>query len=139
MAATSATSKYIIQDLKGQIIENGKVIFDGIRVGSEKLGEPCSILYSAVTKPHLMVDKPHMHDFSQFLCLFGSNSKDLFDFDAEVEMYLDGEKNIITAPSIMHIPAGLPHCPLNFKRIGSPIMFLEIMLTATYQRKPVDK
>jgi hypothetical protein len=135
----AATSQYIIQDLKGQIIENGKVIFDGIRVGSDKLGEPCSILYSPVTKPHLMVDKPHVHDFSQFLCLFGSNSKDLFDFDAEVEMYLDGEKNVITVPSIMHIPAGLPHCPLNFKRIGSPIMFLEIMLTATYQRKPVDK
>ena len=133
------SSKYVIQDLKGQIIEDGKVIFDGFRVGPEKLGEPCSILYSAVTKPHVLVDKPHVHDFPQFLCLFGSNSKDLFDFDAEVEMYLDGERNLITAPSIIHIPTALPHCPLNFKRIGKPIMFLEIMLTADYQRKSADK
>jgi hypothetical protein len=131
----TASSKYVIQDLKGQIVQDGKVIFDGFRVDHDKLGEPCSILYSAVKEPHLLVDKPHMHDFPHFLCLFGSNPKDLFDFDAEVEMYIDGEKNIITVPSIIHVPAGLPHCPLNFKRIGSPIMFLEIMLTAHYERK----
>jgi len=135
----AASSKYIIQDLKGQIIEGGKVIFDGFRADHNILGEPCSILYSAVTEPHVLVDKPHMHDFPHFLCLFGSNPKDLFDFDAEVEIYLDGEKNIITAPSIIHMPTGLPHCPLNFKRIGKPIMFLEIMLTASYERKFPNK
>lgn len=130
-----STSKYIIQDLKGQIVEDGKVIFDGFRVDHIKLGEPCRILYSAVTEPHVLVDKPHVHDFAHFLCLFGSNPKDLSDFDAEVEMHLDGEKNIIEVPSIIHVPKGLPHCPLNFKRIGSPIMFLEIMLTEEYVRK----
>jgi hypothetical protein len=135
----AASSKYVIQDLKGQIIRDGKLIFDGFKVDHDKLGEPCSILYSAVTEPHLLVDKPHMHDFPHFLCLFGSNPMDLMDFDAEVEMYLDGEKNIITVPSITHVPTGLPHCPLNFKRIGSPIMFLEIMLTESYERKTPDK
>jgi hypothetical protein len=36
----AASSKYVIQDLKGQIVEDGKVIFDGFRVDHTKLGEP---------------------------------------------------------------------------------------------------
>jgi len=77
---------------------------------------------------------------AQRRCLYhGEIPKDLMDFDAEVEMYLDGEKNVITVPSIIHVPTGLPHCPLNFKRIGNPIMFPEIMRTESYERKMPDK
>jgi hypothetical protein len=134
------TSKYIIQDIKGQLFdENGKMFFDGIRMDNSRHEEACRILYSAINEPHVLVDKPHVHDFSHFLCLFGSNPKNLFEFNAEIEIYIDGEKNIITKPSIIYMPAGLPHCPLDFKKIDSPIIFLEIMLTKIYERKPADK
>jgi hypothetical protein len=47
----------------------------------------------------VLVDKPHVRDFDHFHCLFGSNPKDLSDFDVEVEMHLDGEKK-----SLMSLP-----------------------------------
>jgi hypothetical protein len=37
------------------------------------------------------------------------------------------------------VPKGLTHFPLNLKRIRSPIMFLEIMLTEEYERKEPEK
>ena len=69
------------------------------------------------------------------MCFFGSNPLDLYDFDAEIEFYLGGEKQIINVPSIVTVPAGLIHCPLIFKRIGKPVMWVEVMLTSHYDRK----
>jgi hypothetical protein len=30
------------------------------------------------------------------------------------------------------------HCPLNFKRIGKPVIFMEMMLTGKYEKRHVD-
>ena len=53
---------------------------------------------------------------------------------AEVELYLgeEGERHVITHTTIVHIPKGMIHCPLNFKKIDRPIMFLNVPLTAHY-------
>jgi hypothetical protein len=50
----------------------------------------------------------------------------------------EGEIVKITSPSVVTIPPGVYHCPLNFKRIGKPIYFLELMLTGSYQRTYTD-
>ena len=133
--AESKYGKHIIREPREQIYEGSKLKFDGIYVDSEKLGTDCNILYSVVAEPRVDEDKPHMHDFPIILCFLGSNPRDLYDFDAEVEFYLGGEKHIIDTTSIISIPAGLPHCPLIFKRIGKPIVWLEVMLTSKYERK----
>ncbi len=127
--------KCIIREPKEQIYENGVLKFDGIFLNGEKLSAPCNILYSAVTEPRVDEDKPHVHDFPICLGFLGTNPKDLYDFDAEVEFHIGGEKHVIDATSIISVPAGVPHCPLVFKRIGKPIIFLEVMLTAKYERK----
>lgn len=138
--AESKYGKYIIKEPRGQIQDdNGKTIFDGIMVRRDQTGVDCNVLYSAVTEPHVLVDKPHMHDFPHFLGFIGSNPLDIYDFDTEIELYLGGERHIIDATSMVFVPAGLPHCPLNFKRIGKPIRMLEIMLTSHYERKEPDK
>ena len=137
--AKSEYGKYIFREPRGQIEQDGKIVFDGLRVSSDQVGVACNVLYSAITREHIMVDKPHMHDFPHFLGFLGSNPLDLYDFDAEVEFYLGGEKHIIDATSIVFVPAGVSHCPLNFKRLGKPIMFMEVMLTSEYKRKEPDK
>lgn len=81
-----------------------------------------------------MVDNPHAHDFDQFLHFYGANSTDITDFDAVVEMSLgeEGEKHIITEPTVLYIPSGTMHCPLNFKVVNKPIIFMNIALTPQY-------
>ena len=77
------------------------------------------------TKPHLMVSTTHVHDCDEYLFFLGTNFEDMNDFDAEVELYMgeEGEKHIITVPTIVYVPARMIHCPLNFTRINKPVFF----------------
>ena len=62
--------------------------------------------------------------------------KNIRDFDAEIEIVLGEEMEVqtITSTSVVTIPAGLLHCPLRFKRLGKPVIFLEIAFEHSYQR-----
>ena len=77
------------------------------------------------TKPHLMVSTTHVHDCDEYLFFLGTNFEDMNDFDAEIELYMgeEGEKYIITVPTIVYVPARMIHCPLNFTRINKPVFF----------------
>lgn len=105
----------------------------------EKFGDGAnfSLFWRYIKEPWFMRDDPHAHDFEQFLCFLGGNPNDVGDFGAEVELSLgeEGEKLIIDTTSIVHIPKGLIHCPLNFKRIDKPIVFMDIFLASGYKMK----
>jgi hypothetical protein len=96
-----------------------------------------------VTSPFLMINEPHTHDFDQFLVFQGGNPVTVNEFDAEVWLYLGGgaeqEKIVITQTCFIHVPAGTVHTPLEFKRIGKPIVFIDIGITQTYVRKPTGE
>jgi len=93
-----------------------------------------SVLWNCITEPYLMVNDPHAHDFDQFLHFYGANSLNITDFDAEVEIYLgeDGERHVITEPTVLHIPKDTIHCPLNFKVVNKPVIFMNVALTPAY-------
>lgn len=93
-----------------------------------------------ITEPLTMNPKPHAHDFDQFLCFFSSNPMNLFDFGAEIEVYLgeEGEKHIVDTTSIVYIPKGLIHCPITFKRVDKPVMFMHICFAPEYTRSVGD-
>ena len=75
--------------------------------------------------------EPHTHDFDELLGFVGGNPLDITDFHAEIHVCLgeEQEEHIITAPSMINIPAGLIHCPLTVTRCDKPIVMLEISLT----------
>ena len=103
----------------------------------EEVGEKnFSVLWNCITEPFLMVQEAHSHDFDQFLHFYGANSLDITDFDAEIELSLgeEGEKHIINKATIVYVPKGLIHCPLNFKRVGKPVIFVNVALTPKYTR-----
>ena len=118
---------------------NEQVIEPMVHLNGEKDGGGANITLSQswITQPFTMIKEPHSHDHDQFLIFFGSNPIDSREFGAEVEIYLgeQGEKHIIDGPAVVHIPAGLMHGPLNYKRIDKPIVFLDIYLAPTYVRK----
>ena len=89
-----------------------------------------------IKAPKLMIKQPHQHEFDQYLCFFSANPDDPADFDAEIELSLgeESEKQIITRPTVAHVPAGLYHGPLNFARINKPVMFVDVAITGKYGR-----
>jgi hypothetical protein len=100
-----------------------------------------SLVWNYIPEPFMMEDTPHSHDFDQFLHFYGADASNVKEFKAEVELYLgeEGEKHIITTTTIVHIPKGMIHCPLNFKRIDKPIVFMNIPLTPEYNRSVSQK
>jgi hypothetical protein len=138
--AQSKYAKCVIKDLKGNIMRDGKEVeFEGIFLTPEKLGTKCQYLYSIQDKAKVDEATPHIHDFPIMMTFIGANPKNIFDFDAEIEFYIGGEKQVITTPAVVSVPAGTPHCPLIFKRVGKPFAWMEIMLTDKYSRREVGK
>lgn len=134
--AKSKYDKYIIREPVNQGFQVERLD----TVGRE-LGAGCFLMCQAIKEPAQMIKDTHKHDFHQLLCFMGGNLLDIRDFGAEVELYLgeEGEKHIINATTIVNIPPGLPHCPLNFKRVDKPIVFLEIMLADKYKKDVVKE
>jgi len=97
-----------------------------------------TMVRNCISGPFFMDKDTHAHDFEQFLCFFGANPMDVEDFGAEVELSLgeEREKHIINEATIVHIPKGFRHCPLNFKKVDRPILFINISLTPSYSRLP---
>jgi hypothetical protein len=100
-------------------------------------GANFSLGWSYLTKPFLMVDIAHSHDYDQFFVFAGSNLENVMEFDAVVEFYLGGEKQIIDTTSVIFVPKGLLHCPLNVKIVNKPIMYMDIVLNPKYDLKPL--
>jgi hypothetical protein len=99
-------------------------------------GLNCSITRKCISGTLLMEGHPHAHDFDQVLCFLGADPFHVDDFQAEVEFSLgeEGEKHIIDASTIVYVPKGLIHCPLYFKKVDKPIIFMNIALVSSYGR-----
>jgi hypothetical protein len=93
-----------------------------------------------IWEPKTLSDKPHRHDFPQYLCFFSATHGNAHDFDADVELSLgeEEEKHVITAPTVVYVPAGLGHGPLRFVRVGKPVLFIDVALTGGYSRVGED-
>ena len=102
-----------------------------------------SMSWWAITEPFEMVTECHAHDFDQFLIFVGGDLTNMPDLGGEVELTLslDGknlEKFVITRATTVFVPAGLYHCPLNFKKINDPqkpILFHDLFFSPEYKRK----
>lgn len=63
----------------------------------------------------------HSHDYDEIIAFFGTNLDDPKDLGAEVELWLEDERHIITRTSLVYVPAGLRHCPLTFLKVDRPV------------------
>jgi hypothetical protein len=109
--------------------------WEGIHAHKGELGAPLTLAFHYITDT-FEEGPQHHHDVHQIMVFVGSDLEKLDDFDAEIEIGLGDECEIqtITSPSIVSIPPGLTHCPLRFKRLGSPVLFFEILLQGAYER-----
>ena len=132
----SKYGKYIISDITKKIPEYGGT---SLLSHSGELKADVSIGYHPVTKPVLFGDT-HSHNNAELLCFIGGNPLDITDLGAEIDISLgaEHEKHLITKTSCVSIPANLPHCPLNIRKVTKPIIFLEISLTRNYKSTEIE-
>jgi hypothetical protein len=96
--------------------------------------------WQLITKPYTMELESHHHDVDEYFILLGAGLPDVVgSFDAEVELFLgtEYEKHTITEATVLFIPRGLEHNPLDFKRVTKPILWSALHLApyfnAVYQ------
>lgn len=102
-----------------------------------------SLSWWAISQPFEMISETHAHDFDQFLVFVGGDKKNMTDLGGKVELTLgekegELEKFVFTTATAVHIPAGLLHCPLNFKKVNNPakpILFHDLFFAGEYKRK----
>jgi len=97
-------------------------------------GAEFSLRVHYITEPGGLIPEPHSHDFDQFYFFFGADLANIREFKAEVEFSLgeEGEKHIINVPTTVHVPVGMVHGPMDFKKVERPIIFIDALLSAQY-------
>lgn len=72
------------------------------------------------------VSPPHQHPFKEIITFFGTNFDDPEDLGGEVELWLDGERHVMTQSFLAYIPAGMEHGPLIVRRVERPIFHFTV-------------
>jgi hypothetical protein len=106
------------------------MFFDGLMVNAQNLGYDFTFGHQFVRKPFKGDNPCHAHDFQEFMAWYGTNPEDPNDFQAEIVFFFgpELEKHVFTKPTIVSLPAGLPHHPFEVTRVDKPIIQIEIMI-----------
>jgi hypothetical protein len=114
-------------DVKYRIVMQGsKYDFDG-------LFQNYWLRWNCITQP-ISMSEPHTHQFDEIFHFFGADPADISDFQAVVELTIGEEFEVhtITEPTIVYIPKGMVHAPINFKIINKPIIFMNVANAPEY-------
>lgn len=105
--------------------------------GEEDFGSNFSVNLISVTEPMQMESYAHSHDFDIYLTFLGFDPDNMDDLGAEIEFSFgeEEEKYSIEGATTIYIPAGLVHCPLNFKKVTKPILFIHATMAPRYFKK----
>jgi hypothetical protein len=78
----------------------------------------------------------HRHDHDEILGFVGSNMENTDDLGAEIDIIIDGEKKTITKTCFIHVPAGVEHGGLCFRKIDRPVFQIAMLRQDTFESVP---
>ena len=127
--------KYVFQ----HPIETGDLGPSISYVGERDFDSDFSLILLPVTKPLVMEEFPHAHEFDMYLTLVGFDNNGLNELGGEIEMYMgeEKEKYVITTPTSIYIPKGFIHCPMIFTRVDKPILLIHASLASKYEKAEI--
>jgi hypothetical protein len=76
--------------------------------------------------------KPHKHAYDEIIGMIGTNPDDPYDLCGEIEMYVGGERHLVTQSTLVYLPAGLEHGPFRELRMDRPIFQFEFGLNSIH-------
>jgi hypothetical protein len=101
-------------------------------------GATATIGWQVFTDP-VCWETPHIHKYDEFLIFLGADLPDLCSsFDAEIDLWMgeEMEKHTIKSTTVVYIPKGVQHAPLNFRTIRKPVLFHALYLGPNLDREP---
>ena len=83
---------------------------------------------------------PHIHMTPEILVMLGTDPNDPWDLGGEVHLCMgkEMEKHIITTSTLVYIPPGLVHCPIVYKRVDRPFIFVYSVPVNKLQETPCE-
>ena len=107
------------------------------RGASQIPGANMNMGWQVLTGPMRLEREPHTHDVDEYQIFLGWKLPNVFEFDADIDFYLGEEQEhyAIDKATIIYIPKGMVHCPLDFKRIGIPILFHAILMAPRFTKE----
>ncbi len=132
--ASTKYGKYVIK----KPVATGGFGPEFIYTGEKEYNSNFTIMFLRITAPTLMEEFAHSHDFDMYLYFMSFDPDNMGELGADIEIGLGEEQELhkITTPTSVYIPAGLVHCPLNFKRVDKPIFFVHCTLASKYVKEP---
>jgi quercetin dioxygenase-like cupin family protein len=90
-------------------------------------------------KPTEMPSKAHTHDYDEVIAFFGGDLDNPHDLYGEVEFWIENEKYILDRSTLIFVPGGLKHCPVQVLRADKPIFHFTVVMGGKYIPRPVDE
>ena len=137
----SKYGKYIVTDLM-EPEEKKKIAADYAKYATRILWMDEDVVEGAfhmntawfLKAANTLEDKPHVHDADEIIGFFGNDPGNPYDLGAEIEMWLEDEKHVITKSALLFVPAGMKHCPLILKRVDRPIFHFTVVPGGRYMK-----
>lgn len=102
--------------------------------GSKFPGFPVEVQLLCISAPVTFPHPAHAHDGDEIFFIFGSNPKNYYDFDAEIEISMgeEGEKHIVNTTAIVYMPKGHIHGPIAIKKVNKPFQWMHVLFSPKY-------
>jgi hypothetical protein len=107
-------------------------------VGARFPGFPIEMQLLCLSKPGVMIHKPHAHDVDELFFIFGGNPKNYFEFGARIEIMMgeEQERHIVDKTTIIYIPKGVVHCPITTLKVDKPVQWMHVLFQGKYKMAP---
>jgi hypothetical protein len=74
----------------------------------------------------------HVHEWDEVLGFLGSSRKDVHDLGGEIRFWIEDEEHVLTKSSLIFLPKGVRHGPLQIKRVDTPIFHFSSGMSGNY-------
>jgi hypothetical protein len=78
----------------------------------------------------------HCHDHDEIVGFVGSDMDDPANLGAEIDFVVDGVKTTITKTCFIHVPAGVKHGGLCFRKIDRPVFQIAMSRMSAFSSVP---
>jgi hypothetical protein len=87
------------------------------------------------TKGEEGVIKAHKHDFDETVAFVGTDPKDPYALNGEIEFWVDGKKNVLDRSFVAFLPAGTVHGPIFWLKLDKPVFHFTSGMGRDYNPK----
>ena len=96
--------------------------------GNDHDAMDADIHFYTIKKPAVIEQPEETKGYNRFGVFLNADPKAIPDFRAEAEITLgeEAETQVVDSTSVFHIPADIPGKPINFRKVDSPVVLMNL-------------